>query len=164
MKFEFELYRSEEKEHQVHGLKCSSFEVRGETDATSIYRVKDFVFRLMAIPGVYMLARFRTDRHEEPRTGSKAATESEGEAMKPSQEQMDVLKNQLAAMSAVQWLAMMRWMIQQVASDQQYFVELLCDEVDRRLARIIADKKPPFSEILNGVLRDLSVNVTPERR
>ena len=55
MKFEFELYRSEEKEHQVPGLKCSSFEVRGETDATSIYRVKDFVFRLMAIPGVYML-------------------------------------------------------------------------------------------------------------
>jgi hypothetical protein len=55
MKFEFELYRSEEKEHQVAGLKCSSLEVRGETDSTSIYRVKEFAIRLMAIPGVYFL-------------------------------------------------------------------------------------------------------------
>jgi hypothetical protein len=55
MKFEFELYRSEEKEHQVAGLKCSSFEVRGQNESTSIYRVKEFAIRLMAIPGVYFL-------------------------------------------------------------------------------------------------------------
>lgn len=55
MKFLFELYRSDEPADQVHGLKCSTLEVRGEMDATSIYRVKEAAIRLMAIPGVYSL-------------------------------------------------------------------------------------------------------------
>jgi hypothetical protein len=65
MKFEFELYRSEEKEHQVHGLKCSSFEVRGTKESTSIYRVKEFAIRLMAMPGVYTLQIRNAAEHGE---------------------------------------------------------------------------------------------------
>lgn len=55
MRFFFELYRSDEPEYQVSGLKCSTYEVRGEMDATSIYKVKEFAVRLMAIPCVYSL-------------------------------------------------------------------------------------------------------------
>ncbi len=55
MKFLFELHRSDEPKDQVSGLKYSAYEVRGEMDATSIYRVKEAAIRLMAIPGVYSL-------------------------------------------------------------------------------------------------------------
>lgn len=55
MMFDFEIHRSEQKEHQVHGLKCGSFYIRGCLLAKSIREVKKTAIRMMSIPGVYSL-------------------------------------------------------------------------------------------------------------
>jgi hypothetical protein len=54
-RFLFELHRSQKKEDQAIGLRCASFMVKGEIDATSINAVKDSAIRMMVLPGVWDL-------------------------------------------------------------------------------------------------------------
>ena len=54
-RFLFELHRSQKKEDQAVNLRCASFMVKGEIDATSINAVKDHALRMMVLPGVWDL-------------------------------------------------------------------------------------------------------------
>lgn len=78
--------------------------------------------------------------------------------MIPSNEQKGLLRQQLDKMSADQWLAMVRWTLPQLIEDQEFTVELICDECQRRMQRF-AEHHPSGELLLPAalisVLKDL---------
>lgn len=53
MKFQFTLERSILKQHQAVGFRCAMYCSDGTIDANSVNAVREILFPLMLIPGVY---------------------------------------------------------------------------------------------------------------
>lgn len=83
---------------------------------------------------------------------------------KPTTEQKVALREQLGSMKPDQWIAMMQWILLQVASEQEYFVSLIMDEVDRRVEReraVGGILRHQFAHLID-VMRDLKLRLVPE--
>lgn len=73
-RFLFELHRSQKKEDQAVNLRCATFMIKGDIDATSINAVRDQALRLMVLPGVWDLIIRNADPECEWKDGGRFDT------------------------------------------------------------------------------------------
>lgn len=79
---------------------------------------------------------------------------------KPSDDQKGVLREQLDRMNPNQWLAMVRWIVDKLVEDQEFIMELITDEAERRQKRHAANhvgSELMLHAALKSVLKDLGL-------